>query len=62
MTQVISRDEWRRRYAQVLIDEGGLDRLTAFQAAEAGLEMADDWLTPEDAAREEMTYWAEETD
>lgn len=57
MTDPLSPDEWKRRYARALIEQGGLDEPTAQQAAETAVEDADAWLTPEDSAHEEMTYW-----
>jgi hypothetical protein len=56
---IISKDEWKRRYAKVLIEQGGLSQDKANQAAEDAIELADEFLTPEDAAADEMSYWCE---
>ena len=57
MTQVISKNEWKRRYQERLVNLGGLDLASAVSASEVAIEHAGDWLTPEDAADEEMTHW-----
>lgn len=56
--QIITKDEWKSRYARRLVERGGLDEPTAAEAAESAIDDADDWLTPEDAADEEMSCWA----
>lgn len=54
--QVMNRDVWIHRYTERLV-EGGLDRATATAAAACAVEHADDWLSPQDAAAEELSYW-----
>ncbi len=53
-------EEWKRRYAERLVSVGGLPQTEADAAAEVAVEHASDWMSPEDAANEEMTYWAAE--
>jgi hypothetical protein len=59
-TVIITKEAWKQRYARKLVEGGGLDWPTANAAAESAIETADDWNTPEDAAIEEMSYWASE--
>ena len=57
MAEIVSKEAWVRRCSTTLVDEGGLDRPSADAAALAMVEKAHEWLTPEDAARDEMSYW-----
>ncbi len=57
--QIISREAWAQRYTERLA-EAGISRPYAMAAAQVAVEHAGDWLTPEDAAVEELSYWVEE--
>lgn len=58
-TRRVDADAWKARYSACLVDEGGLPRAEADAAAESAVLDAASWLSPEDAARDEMTYWCE---
>ena len=59
MTTMVCPGEWKRRYAAVMVRDGGLDAKAANEAAEQAFILADEYLTPEDAAADEMSYWVE---
>lgn len=57
MMEIISIDRWKQRYADVLVNEGGMLRSNARFAADRAIENAGQWATPEDAARDEISHW-----
>jgi hypothetical protein len=57
---ILSKSEWVRRYAEILMREGGMIRANARFAAEKAVESADEWATPEDAARDEISHWVDQ--
>lgn len=55
--EFMSKEAWQRRYADVLVAEGGMLRSNARLAAQQAVEQADQWDTPESAARDEISHW-----
>jgi hypothetical protein len=63
----MTRTEWELRFANRLVERGGLELAQAIQcasnAADENLEMnGDEWLDPEDDADVEMSYWENDGD
>lgn len=58
MIAILTPTEWKRRYIAQLIAGGGIPIKTAQQAADDAFEIAEEWMTPEDAAIEELSFWS----
>lgn len=52
------RDDWHRKYADRLIERGGLTEEQALDALDANIDDLDYSTDPVEAADEEMSYWA----
>jgi len=50
--------EWKRRYATALAAGSGMSQELAQKAADDAFALSDEYLTPEDAAAEELSYWS----
>lgn len=62
----MTRDEWRGRYYQRMVN-AGVDKDFAAEAADIGVEVqadfdgpnVEEWDSPESAADDEMSYWGD---
>jgi hypothetical protein len=57
MMEVMSKERWKQRWVEVMVKEGGMFRSDARLNAERAVEHADQWDTPESAARDEISHW-----
>lgn len=67
MADTLTREEWMRRYAARVMECAGVEEHQAIEIAKVGAECwaegeraastAIEWIDPEDAADEEMSYW-----
>lgn len=54
---IITQDEWRQRYAARLM-QSGIGKEEAANAAHVAITHAGEFLTPEDAADNELSFFA----
>ena len=72
VAMTMTSEEWTRRFAARIQEQAGWSEEAAMQCAQAAAESHDymernsgrepQWLDPEDAADDEMSYWEDDGD